>query len=525
VGIGTTNPDGTLDVTSSGTPHVYIQTSAGSSNDAYLHIRGARTTCTTCDIAAIHFEDNANGDLAYITARKQTPNTNEGNLLFWTTTTNGGTPTEKMRIDKDGNLYISSASIILPASKYLNFGGTQGSGSYGIRDNSGTMEYKNSGGSWTAIGGGGLFSEDANRNIVGGTNAGSELSSGTDNFFGGNAAGRYGDGSYNVGIGTQALEGTTGNTYSETVGIGHQVGVALTTGNDNIFIGFRTGYSASTASYNTLIGCRAGYNVTSGASNIIIGHEAGYYIRTGSCNVLIGFQAGYGTSGVNFGDNVVIGYDAGVLLSNGSSNVLIGRQAGDSITTGNNSICIGYNADLNAATDTNEIVIGSGVTGSGSNTVTIGNDSIVSTILKGVVSLPKQSIARAYGSGSPTTFPSDTGIKGNFNSESFDIQNEFDTTTKRFTATKAGKYLIIAQNAAYYLNNIRVRADIYKNGAQYSNWEGAVGNFDYPRLRIIDVVDLAANDYVEVNFYQFKGSNQYLSATTFTEFFVVVKLT
>jgi len=60
-----------------------------------------------------------------------------------------------------GNLYVSGASIVLPASEYLNFGGTQGSGGYGIRDNSGTMEYKNSGGSWTAIGSGGSFTSKA----------------------------------------------------------------------------------------------------------------------------------------------------------------------------------------------------------------------------------------------------------------------------------------------------------------------------------------------------------------------------
>jgi hypothetical protein len=34
---------------------------------------------------------------------------------------------------------------------YLNFGSTAGFNGYGIRDNSGTMEFKNSGGSWTGL--------------------------------------------------------------------------------------------------------------------------------------------------------------------------------------------------------------------------------------------------------------------------------------------------------------------------------------------------------------------------------------
>lgn len=41
------------------------------------------------------------------------------------------------------------------AGTYLSFGSTYGSTGYGIRDNSGTLEYKNSGGSWAAMGSGG----------------------------------------------------------------------------------------------------------------------------------------------------------------------------------------------------------------------------------------------------------------------------------------------------------------------------------------------------------------------------------
>lgn len=44
-----------------------------------------------------------------------------------------------------------SGSLLLPASQYVNFGSTAGSSGYGIRDNSGTVEVKNSGGSWSAL--------------------------------------------------------------------------------------------------------------------------------------------------------------------------------------------------------------------------------------------------------------------------------------------------------------------------------------------------------------------------------------
>lgn len=42
--------------------------------------------------------------------------------------------------------------LINGTNKYLNFGSISGSTGYGIRDNAGTIETKNSGGSWTAVG-------------------------------------------------------------------------------------------------------------------------------------------------------------------------------------------------------------------------------------------------------------------------------------------------------------------------------------------------------------------------------------
>lgn len=45
--------------------------------------------------------------------------------------------------------------LINGSDHYLNFGSDVGATGYGIRDNGGTMEFKNSGGSWTAMGSGG----------------------------------------------------------------------------------------------------------------------------------------------------------------------------------------------------------------------------------------------------------------------------------------------------------------------------------------------------------------------------------
>lgn len=56
---------------------------------------------------------------------------------------------------KDGNLGVNGLAVfgntLLQGGSYLNFGATAGSGGYGIRDNSGLLEFKNSGGSWASI--------------------------------------------------------------------------------------------------------------------------------------------------------------------------------------------------------------------------------------------------------------------------------------------------------------------------------------------------------------------------------------
>lgn len=54
------------------------------------------------------------------------------------------------------NVNASGSDILIfGSSKYLNFGSVSGTNGYGFRDNGGTMQFKNSAGSWTDIGTGG----------------------------------------------------------------------------------------------------------------------------------------------------------------------------------------------------------------------------------------------------------------------------------------------------------------------------------------------------------------------------------
>jgi hypothetical protein len=118
----------------------------------------------------------------------------------------------------------------------------------------------------------------------------------------------------------------------------------------------------------------------------------------------------WGATGVNslyYGGNVVIaGTVNNVAIGAGSvgTNTIVGTNALLNNTTGGNNMVVGYNAGYTPAGFTgsnniywgssavpssgaanNEIVIGQGATGAGSNTVTIGNSSTLSTTLFGNV--------------------------------------------------------------------------------------------------------------------------------------------
>ena len=132
VGIGTSSPSQLLDVSSSGTPTAIIQTTSTSGEDAKLIIRGSRTTSTSGDLCQILFETNddyaAGESLGFITAGKDVASTNKGVIRFGTTATDGGTPTEAMRIDSSGNLKFNSGygsvATAYGCRAWVNFQGT-----------------------------------------------------------------------------------------------------------------------------------------------------------------------------------------------------------------------------------------------------------------------------------------------------------------------------------------------------------------------------------------------------------------
>jgi len=170
----------------------------------------------------------------------------------------------------------------------------------------------------------------------------------------------------------------------------------------NSFIGANAGSSITTGVRNTAFGYDALFSNTAGMSNIALGPNSLRNNSTGSYNIAIGsgslFQnntdsnIAMGQTALNYLSsgtrNIALGDNAGMQMSVGSDNTFLGAKSGFSALLLDHSLMLGADANpLNISGDTNEIVIGDSVTGLGSNTVVLGNDSIVTTALQGNVGI------------------------------------------------------------------------------------------------------------------------------------------
>lgn len=165
-----------------------------------------------------------------------------------------------------------------------------------------------------------------------------------------------------------------------------------TTGFQNTAYGTQSLQSNTTGSGNTAFGFQSLSSNTSGNNNIASGFQSLLNNTTGVQNTAYGTNALSGnTTG---GNNTALGFQALLNNTTGNGNIAIGDVSGRFIAngstpnaTGSDSIFIGTNTRALADGQTNQIVIGRDAIGHGSNTVTLGNSSIVTTILRGNVGI------------------------------------------------------------------------------------------------------------------------------------------
>ena len=182
-------------------------------------------------------------------------------------------------------------------------------------------------------------------------------------------------GSYNSALGADALASNTSGISNSA--LGYQALNKNTTGNYNSALGVNALYTNTTGGFNSALGFTALQYNTSGSYNLALGTNALNYNTTGSYNSALGTNALLNLVGA-FHNNTALGYNAGRYYNGTTGN----------LTETSNSLFLGTGTSaLNAAGGTNEIVIGYNAIGHGSNSVTLGNDDILKTILKGNVGI------------------------------------------------------------------------------------------------------------------------------------------
>jgi hypothetical protein len=191
------------------------------------------------------------------------------------------------------------------------------------------------------------------------------------------------------------IEGLTvgkgGGAISTNTALGVAALNANTTGTDNAAVGYQSLISNTTGSRNSASGASSLFANTTGSDNTALGTFALFTNVSSSENTALGSRALQVNTG---GFNTAVGVSSLSANTTGSSNSSFGQRAGRFIadgTTANavttNSVYLGSETKALASGQTNQIVIGHSATGLGSNTAVLGNDSIVTTALKGNVGI------------------------------------------------------------------------------------------------------------------------------------------
>jgi len=185
-------------------------------------------------------------------------------------------------------------------------------------------------------------------------------------------------------IGINGSSSVYGGLYNDSNSVSNSFTILLTAGSTvGVYYMDNTTVIVQQSSRITFTVLIAGQQGPTGASQWGLTGSALYYagnVAVGSINSMTVSQGSAGT-------NTIIGTNALMNNTTGGNNMVVGYNAGYTPAgfTGSNNIYLGAAAVPSSGAASNEIVIGQGATGAGSNTVTIGNASTLSTTLFGNV--------------------------------------------------------------------------------------------------------------------------------------------
>ena len=305
VGIGTTNPQATLDISAS-------NAATPSNTDGLLipRIDAFPTTNPTV---------NQHAMLVYLTT---TDGTDAPGFYYWNNTLTSWIPFSATNNAWD---LLGNAGTV----NGTNFLGTTDSQALDIRTNNiihgrfttdGKLEMLNAGNS-VYIGesaGSADPTSVAKENVMVGAFSGENLTTGATASY---------HGKFNTGLGYQALNAAT--TAHNNIAIGHSAMLSTTTGRFNTAIGKDAMKNALAVDYNTAIGFDALENLA------------------GDGNTGVGYRAlmGANNSVISLGEyNTALGEGAGTRIQDGSNNVWLGNNVDEFNTDGNQNTIIGSNA-------------------------------------------------------------------------------------------------------------------------------------------------------------------------------------
>ncbi len=191
----------------------------------------------------------------------------------------------------------------------------------------------------------------------------------------------------NTAVGVDALK--NGGGGSDNVAIGFLT-LPNTTGGANTAVGMYALLSNTIATANVAVGAYAQYGTTVGENNTSIGTASMALNTSGAQNTVMGANAI--EKNILGSNNTVLGFSAGKYFSN-----LVSTSTENSNV--NNSVLIGASSKTLALNSDNEVVIGYNAVGNGSNTIQLGNTSIVKVKTSGDI---ETGSAKAFYFGDPT---------------------------------------------------------------------------------------------------------------------------
>jgi hypothetical protein len=190
------------------------------------------------------------------------------------------------------------------------------------------------------------------------------------------------------------------------------------------------------------------------------------------------------------------------------------------------------------ATITNSDVASSIITGQTAETSIAGGDSVLiyDDSASALRKMTRTNFVSGIGGTNTPNFAATVGANHNilnltttavqFNTEVFDTNSAFDTSTYRFTVPSgsAGKYLISVSVRLNGFSGNRKEINLYKNGSNFYSFENAgTGGGPYDTVNGSIIMNLAVSDYIQMFAYQDSGATRQIRDDSFFQAFKLIE--